>query len=184
MRGLVVVGLALPDVCFPGEAERHVLAQGDGKAAWRFAGVEDAAAFGQGLLQCQSHGMFESALDILRRPPSPTVWLVRDLVTLGGTTIISGEPKTAKTWVEIEIGQAVSTGTLAFGKYVTGAPRKVASFFAEDMAESFRARFAALAAGRGMKPEDAAANFYAQPRGRSLDLTRLEDLVADTDDRI
>jgi hypothetical protein len=121
--------------------------------------------------------LFMSAVDVLTMPHPETPWLVQNLITRGGTAVVSGEPKTSKTWVLTEIALAVAAGEPVFGKYQTGTPRCVAYFFAEDLARQVRARLRSLAAGHGRKPEEMAANLFVQPRGRFLDVTKDEDMA-------
>lgn len=121
--------------------------------------------------------LFERATDLIARSFPEDPWLVRPLVKRGGTLVVSGEPKTGKSWVLTEIAIAIASGTLAFGRFATGAPRRVAYFYAEDLGADVRAHLLALAAGRGMAPDRALANLLVQRRGRFLDVLRDDDLA-------
>lgn len=121
--------------------------------------------------------LFEPAINLFTRDYPPTPWLVRDLLTEGGTAIIATNPKSGKTWAATEIALAVATGTDAFGQFSTGAPRRVAYFYAEDGALSVRNRLRALTASRGMKVEDATRNLVEQTRGRYIDLCDLDSVA-------
>lgn len=124
--------------------------------------------------------LFTPAGELFVREYPPTPWLVRGLITERGTTLLGGEPKTSKTWGLVEIAVAVATGTLAFGQHVTGPPKRVAYFFAEDHAEFVRNRLRALCASRGVEGEALIgylANLHVRPRGAFLDLTKDEDLA-------
>jgi hypothetical protein len=120
--------------------------------------------------------VFTPAAELFTRPFPPTNWLVRGLVpavTVGAT---SGEPKSCKTWAELEVDIAIATGTKAFGEYETGPPRTVALFLAEDDDRSARNRLRALAAGRGIEPAEAAERIHIACR-KHLDLTNDRDLA-------
>jgi hypothetical protein len=121
--------------------------------------------------------LFMPATELLRQTYADDPWLIRNLVKRGGTALISGEPKTAKTWALTEAAVAMSTGTKAFGEFATGVPLRVAYFYAEDLPADVQAHIRALAVGRGMDPADAARNLFVQPRGRFLDVLRDEDLA-------
>ena len=121
--------------------------------------------------------LFEPALDLIRRPHPPTVWLVRGLVVEGGTLVVSGEPKTGKSWVLTEIAIAVASGSRAFGEFDVDEPGAVAYFYAEDQAPAVAAHLRSLSVGRGMSADVAVRNLYVQPRGRFLDLTKDADLA-------
>lgn len=121
--------------------------------------------------------LFERASDVVGRDHPPTPWRVRGLMTKGGTTMIAGGPKTSKTWAELEIFIAITTGTKAFGEFETGEPCLGALFLAEDDAAAFTVRVRALARGRGTELVEATRNMFVQPRGRALDLLKLDDLA-------
>lgn len=121
--------------------------------------------------------LFMSGLDLLQRDREPVRWLVRGLATIGGLTILGGEPKTTKTWMLCEIALSIATGTAVFGTQPTAAPERVAYFFAEDDAEAVRSRFLSLASAKGLDPVDAMKNLFLCPRGRFLDLLRDDDVA-------
>lgn len=125
--------------------------------------------------------LFEASTDILRRPHASTPWLVKGLMTKGpgSITLLGGEAKTSKTWAELEIFIACATGTKAFGEFETGVPIYCALFLAEDGEAAYATRVTALVAGRagGMSVEEATARIYVQPRGRTLDLLKIDDIA-------
>lgn len=121
--------------------------------------------------------LFENGLDLLDREIPPTPWLIRRLITQGGTAVVAGPPKTSKTWVLCEAAIALATGSRFMGIYETGAPKRIAYFFAEDHAAPVRNRFVSLCRGRNLDPKTAMKNIFPQPRGRFIDLTKDEDLA-------
>jgi hypothetical protein len=114
--------------------------------------------------------LFEDATALMARDVPRTPWLVRGLLTEGGTGLVGGEAKTFKTWALIELALSVATGTRAFGQF-PAARRRVAYYFAEDVARSVRARVRALVGERVLEP----GWFFAQPRGRFLDVCSDDD---------
>lgn len=121
--------------------------------------------------------LFESAANVVARPKLATRWRVQGLMVKGGTTMLSGGPKTSKTWAEIELFIAMTTGTPAFGQFPVPEACRAALFLAEDDAAGFTTRLAATAIGRGTPLEVATKNLFVQPRGRTIDLTKLEDVA-------
>lgn len=114
--------------------------------------------------------LFIPAVDLLRTKFTEPPWLVRELIKRGGTAIIAGAPKCGKSWALLEAAIAINSGTAAFGSFLTGKPLRVAYFFAEDHAPDVQAHTVALAAGRGMDPEQLVRNLYLQPRGHFIDV--------------
>lgn len=121
--------------------------------------------------------MFESARSLLARTFPATPFLVNELLTTTGQHVVSGEPKTAKTWASTELSIAVASGTPAFGKFVVNRPGKVAYLYAEDDGPSVQRRLQALAHGRRNMVDGWQDRLQVQPRGRAVDLTRDMDLV-------
>ena len=115
------------------------------------------------------------AVELLRAEFPPTPWLVSGLITKGGTTIAAGEPKAGiKTWVLLEVAVAIATGTKAFGEFYAEHGR-VATFFAEDQAQSVRNRLRATLAGSGRTI--APGRLLLQPRGEFIDVLKDDDLA-------
>lgn len=141
------------------------------------AALDVLAAVGDERSEAALEPLFEPGRVLLQKQFPVTPWLVKNLVTEGGVGVIATEPKSAKTWLATEVAMAVATGTKVAGKYDTAPDKEVAYFYAEDMAQSIQTRIRALAKGRGMDPEEAAARMHIQPRGRSLDLTKISDVA-------
>lgn len=116
---------------------------------------------------------FISAEEMFATPDKAPEWLVEKLIIKGGTAAIGAEPKAAKTWAGTEIALALATGTPVFGKYAVKAT-SVAYFYTEDMHDAIKSRVRGLLAGRQLTPKDIAKTFYAQPRGRRIDVTKAE----------
>ena len=136
-----------------------------------------AAALGTSEVAVEAHPLFEPARDLFSRSFPSTPWLVQGLIAEGGIAMIGAEPKHGKSWVATDIAASVASGTDALGRFRVTRPAKVAYYYAEDLAQSIRNRLRALAAGRGITPEDMCSSLHVQPRGRHLDLTRDEDLA-------
>lgn len=117
---------------------------------------------------------FTSARSLFAGADLPPSWLVEKLIVDGGFAVIATEPKSAKTWLATELSIAVALGSLAIGKY-QAKRKKVAYFYTEDMRDAIKTRVRALCAGRGLSVDALADTFHAQPRGKSIDLTKLED---------
>ncbi len=122
--------------------------------------------------------LFQPARDLFGKVFEPTKWLIEGLIVEGGVAAIVAEPKSAKSWLALELAASVSSGLRAIdGRFGVPRARTTAYFFAEDMAQSVRNRLRAFAAGRGITGEALANNLHVQPRGRHLDVTRDEDLA-------
>ena len=117
---------------------------------------------------------FKSAGELFATPNVPPRYLIKRLIMDGGTAAISGEPKSAKTWLAIECAIGVATGGRVLGQY-DALPGNVAYFFTEDMVEAIKTRIAALLAGQGKTHAVLDRTFHAQPRGHHIDITRPED---------
>lgn len=118
---------------------------------------------------------FSSSLDLIGMDIPRVSWGVKGLVTRGRKFgMIAGEPKGSKTWGELELVLAASTGTRAFGEFETGPPQDCAVFLTEDDVASYKNRVLALAAGRGMPAEVAFSRLHHACLS-SLDLRSMED---------
>lgn len=114
---------------------------------------------------------FESAKTLFAGADTPPKWLIKSLIMEGGTAIIGGEAKSAKSWLATELSIALATGTNAFNDpRFTCTPRPVAYFYTEDMRDSIRVHVRALLASRGLTPTALDRKFYAEPRGHRIDL--------------
>lgn len=118
--------------------------------------------------------LFDDGIDLLQREFHKPAWLVDRLITRGGVTIIGAEPKAAKTWLGTEIALAIATGTQVCGEFFASAGR-VAYFYAEDLDRQIRNRMRALLMGRSAVL--APGRFFPCPRGKSIDITRDDDLA-------
>lgn len=154
-----------------------------GPDAWKFQAISQAQI---DLMALSGRGAgadewieLEDAATLLTREFPPTPWAVRGLLTLRSVTAVAGEPKTTKTWVALELGLAIATGTRAFGEYPpVGDPGGVVFVMAEDNAQSARNRLRALAAGRGVDlvASGCARNVHVLTMAR-LDLGRPRDVA-------
>jgi hypothetical protein len=104
-------------------------------------------------------------------------WLVRGLITRGGTAVIGAEPKTGKTWIATEIAIGIATGTPVCRTFEVSHPGKVAYFYAEDGGQQVQNRIRSLLAGRNQSVSSLAGHLYVCPRGETLDLRKNQDLA-------
>lgn len=82
-------------------------------------------------------------------------YLIEDLWAMSSVGFISGRPGNFKTWVSLDFGLSVATGTKALG-YFQCKQGKVIAFNAEDdPSTNTRQRLSALAASKGVKLESA-----------------------------
>lgn len=119
---------------------------------------------------------FEPASAVFARAADTIPWLVPGLITRRSVSVISAPPKSDKTWVELELAQALATGTAAFGQFPVDSKHVVAQFLAEDDARAVRNRHRAIAKGRKMSSERATERIYLACR-KHLDITNDEDLI-------
>lgn len=118
---------------------------------------------------------FQSASDLISRPPKPMLWTVQGVIPEQSLYGIIAEPKSSKTWAEIVFAIAVANGVPAFGEFLVSDPGDAALFLAEDSEQSIRTRLAATARGMGLDPIEATKRIHVQCRG-TLDLSRDRDV--------
>lgn len=124
----------------------------------------------------KSEPLFSDAGDLLTRDFPLATWAVTGLITRGGIATIGGEPKTAKTWLALEIAIAIATGTKACGEFFAERGT-VAYFFAEDLDVQVRNRIRSLLASRGMSADALGGRLHICPRGQFLDVMKDDDLA-------
>ena len=61
-------------------------------------------------------------------------WLVEQLWCARSVGVIGGAPKSAKTWLGLDMALSVATGTPCLGKYAVPEPGPVLVYLAEDAA--------------------------------------------------
>jgi hypothetical protein len=93
---------------------------------------------------------FTSFGELIRKTIPPLSWLVQGLITQGAITALSGEPKTAKTWLAIELAVTVALGDRALGEFACPSPGTVALFLTEDHEANVRARLRGTVRGHGI----------------------------------
>lgn len=94
------------------------------------------------------------AKDFLCSKPPPIDWLVEGVMEKGNLVMLVGAPKTAKSWLSIELGLTVASGGDLFNDpLLLGNGRKgsVLFCFLEDGKYNIHARVNALAASKGIK---------------------------------
>ena len=83
-------------------------------------------------------------------PPGQSAWLVEDLWSRQAVGVLGGQPKTAKTFLALEIALAVASGAPCLGRFGVPEPGPVLFFAAEDAPVNIRARLCDLAQARGV----------------------------------
>jgi hypothetical protein len=108
--------------------------------------------------------IFSPAVNLLHKEFPKTSWLVQGLITTESVAVISGEPKSTKSWCAQEVCLAIATNTPAFEKFSTGPPLTAALFLPEDAERNTRNRLRSMAIGRGLNPSDALQNIHLSCR--------------------
>ncbi len=81
-------------------------------------------------------------------------WLVKGIWPEQGVGFLAGHPKTCKSWLALDIALSVASRTAVLGNYSVPHGGPVLVFAAEDSPPMVRARFAGMAAARGVSLED------------------------------
>ena len=84
---------------------------------------------------------------IPEQQPGPQ-WLIEDLWGTEAVGLIGGMPKSAKTWVGLDLALSVASGTPCLGHYRVMQPGPVLVYLAEDPIEMLRRRVQAMATHR------------------------------------
>jgi hypothetical protein len=77
-------------------------------------------------------------------------WLVEGLWPDQGVGFLGGHPKSCKSWLALDVALSVATRTPVVGRFRVRRGGSVLVFAAEDSPAMVRARFAAMAAARGI----------------------------------
>jgi hypothetical protein len=77
-------------------------------------------------------------------------WLVEQLWSARSVGVIGGAPKSAKTWLGLDMALSVATGTPCLGKYAVPEPGPVLVYLAEDALLVVRERIEGMARHRGL----------------------------------
>jgi AAA domain len=77
-------------------------------------------------------------------------WLVEQLWCARSVGVIGGAPKSAKTWLGLDMALSVATGTPCLGKYAVPEPGPVLIYLAEDALLVVRERIEGMARHRGL----------------------------------
>jgi len=125
------------------------------------------------------HNTFVKADEFFSVPPPPIKWLVQGIMEDKTFVVLGGEPKTSKSWLALELGLSVASGTSAFGSEgfaTNGQMRSVAMIMLEDSQHNVYARMRSLGRAKGMYEDDLAKlpMFFRFRRG--LDLTDYSDI--------
>jgi AAA domain-containing protein len=77
-------------------------------------------------------------------------WLVEQLWCARSVGVLGGAPKSAKTWLGLDMALSVATGTPCLGKYAVPEPGPVLVYLAEDGLVVVRERIEGMARHRGL----------------------------------
>ena len=101
-----------------------------------------------------------------------TPMLVDGIAPAAGIGILGAPPKTGKTWIALDLGVAVATGTPFLGRFTVPEPRPVLYVALEGGRRAIRARIGAIARGAGIDPAgDGLKNLHIAYRPRGLNLS-------------
>lgn len=113
---------------------------------------------------------FVSYADLMRKNIPPVQWLVSGLLTDDAVAVVAGEPKTAKTWLALEIAVAVALGDKVMGEFQARRTGPVALFLTEDREASVKARLSSTVLGHAVDPLEVTPPIHIKARG-TLDLS-------------
>lgn len=119
---------------------------------------------------------FISYADLMRKDIPPVRWLVSGLLTDDAVAVVAGEPKTAKTWLALEIAVAVALGDKVMGEFQARRTGPVVLFLTEDREASVKARLSSTVLGHAVDPLEAAPPIHIKSRG-TLDLSDVATLA-------
>lgn len=121
------------------------------------------------------------AADVAARAADTPRWLVEGLWSAGGVGVIGGAPKSAKTWLALEMAVAVASGRPCLGRYAVPQPGPSLVFAAEDAPLDVRERLEDLAQARGAPFASLDVRLIVEPAvrlDRPHDRARLRATVA------
>tara|TARA_B100000959_G_C14975253_1_gene621298 strand:+ start:620 stop:1528 length:909 start_codon:yes stop_codon:yes gene_type:complete len=121
-------------------------------------------------------------------PPPPIKWLVRGMVESKNVVMMAGAPKTAKSWLALEMALSVCTGTnMCDDPLLQGATHRssVLCFMLEDSEHSVYSRVKALAASKGIRDVGALDMYFRFGGGIDIaDTSKAHQLAADIAENI
>jgi hypothetical protein len=155
------------------------IAEGDDLGqALAYARMEVEKRKGQGPVRERLEA-FSCFLDVDNVPDAPKDYVVTHLVDARAFGILSGEPKTSKTWFGLETAVGIASGTRVAGEWEVPQKGRVALLLTEDNLGSARRRIKALLNARGLTDEqkrEAMGNIFLICRKR-VSVMEDEDLV-------
>lgn len=114
-------------------------------------------------------------------------WLVRSLWPAAAVGIIGGPPKSAKTWLALDLAVSVASATPCLGVFSVERPGPVLAFLAEDSLERTRERVAGMACRRALSLADLDLHLIREPALRldqQRDIERLQRTIEDLRPRL
>lgn len=112
------------------------------------------------------------------RPPGER-WLIRQLWTRSAVGIVSGAPKSCKSWLVLEMATCVAAGVPCLGRFAVDDPGPALIYLAEDALPQVRERIAALCAHHRLDLNALDLHVITAPSLR-LDLPRDQERLAAT----
>jgi len=120
------------------------------------------------------------AADLPVPAPDQPPWLVEGLWGTGAVGVIGGAPKSAKTWLALELAVAVASGRSCLGRYLVPRRGPALVFAAEDPPTHVRERLESIARARGADFQKLDVRLIVEPvvrLDRELDRARLRATV-------
>jgi hypothetical protein len=115
----------------------------------------------------------------LADPDASCRWLVQDLWTRAGVGIVGGLPKSAKSWLALDMALSVATKTPCLDTFEIHDPGPALIFMAEDSASVVKERLLGICHHRGIELADVPIDVITAT-SLSLDLERDRERLAAT----
>jgi hypothetical protein len=117
----------------------------------------------------------------IRPQPSRERWLVQSLWAASAVGIIGGSPKSAKTWMGLDLAVSVASGTPCLGAFPVAATGPVLAYLAEDSLDMARERVEGICDHRGLRIKELELHLITEPTLRlddNADTARLAATVS------
>ena len=111
--------------------------------------------------------------------PAGERWLIRELWTRAAVGIVSGAPKSCKSWLVLEMATCVAARVPCLGRFAVDDPGPALIYMAEDALPQVRERIAALCAHHHLDLDALDLHVITAPSLR-LDLPRDQERLAAT----
>jgi hypothetical protein len=99
----------------------------------------------------------------LVKRPAEERWLIQSVLPYSCVTVIGGQPKSAKSFLGIDVATSVASGTPCLGRYPVERAGRSLIYLAEDSQEDVRSRVAGLCLHRGIDLEALDLHVITEP---------------------